>query len=184
MIQKTSNHRIYSSLLALGAGVLLFRTIRMMLVEGAFDILVPWVIILLIAEFLVDLTCLVLSFRWLIIGTKEVAVLPLRFGATAAILHAFRVLIYVLGRTGPWVNFDVKPEYHASYTFEWFWVYFASPLSILGIIGVIIIWWIRRKRIQDAEKKPNNELLKCGWSMMRIHSNFYYKALCDSKRSR
>jgi hypothetical protein len=47
-------------------------------------------------------------------------------GAAAAILHAIRVLIYMLGRTGPWVNFDEKPGHRDSYTFEWFWVYFAA----------------------------------------------------------
>ncbi len=150
MKQETTNQRIYSSLLALGAGVLLFRTIRMMLVESALEVLVPWVIFLLFAEFLLDLLCLILSIRWMLVGTSNVVILPLRVGAAAAILHAIRVLIYVLGRTGPWLNFDVKPEYHISYIFDWFWVYFAATFSLLGIIGVIVIWWIRRKRLRDA----------------------------------
>lgn len=121
----------------------------MVLIENAFNILVFWVFTLLIAEFLIDLSCVLSSIRWFISNNSIKARLPLRLGASAAILHAIRVLIYVLGRTGPWINFDVKQEYHDSYTFKWFWVYFAAILSILGIVGVIVIWQIiRYKRKQ------------------------------------
>jgi hypothetical protein len=138
----------------LGASIIIFRTIRMMAVEQAFDILVPWVIALLIAEFLIDLSCFLSSARWMISNKLEYARLPLRLGAAAAILHAIRVLVYVLGRTGPWVNFDVKPEYHAEYTFEWFWVYFAAILAFLGVAGVIIIWRIIRYRRIHSGNAP------------------------------
>ena len=84
---------------------------------------------------IIDLLCLIFSIRWIKANSEQYA----------TILHAFRVLIYVLGRTGPWINFDVNPEFHSSYVVNWFWVYFAAILSILGIIGVIIIWLIRRK---------------------------------------
>jgi len=147
-----SNQRIYALLMILGAGILLFRTLRMMLIEGAFEILLIWVIFLLLAEFLIDLACLLSSIGWFINNKLGKARLPLRLGAAAAFLHAIRVLVYVLGRTGPWVNFDVKPEYRDSYTFEWFWVYFAATLAILGIVGVIVIWQIiqyNRKKIQS-----------------------------------
>lgn len=150
MKSKGSKQRIYASFMILLAGIVLFRTIRMMLVENAFEILVLWVITLLIAEFLIDLACLFWSIRWAITGKRRDATLPLWLGAIAAFLHAIRVLIYVLGRTGPWINFDVKPEYHDSYVFDWFWVYFAGTMSILGIIGVIVIWQI----IRAKKKKP------------------------------
>lgn len=154
MKSKYPKQRIYAVLMILGAGILLFRTIRMLLVENALNILVLWVSILLIAEFLIDLGCVLWSVRWLITGKSVHARLPLWLGATATILHAIRVLIYVLGRTGPWVNFDVKSEYRDSYTFEWLWVYFAGILSILGIIGVIVIWQIiriKRKKTYTIE---------------------------------
>ncbi len=144
-----SKQRLYASLLALGAGILLFRTIRMVMIENTFNILVFWVFILLVAEFFIDLGCVLSSITWFISDNSINSRLPLRLGASAAIFHAIRVLIYVLGRTGPWINFDVKQEYHDSYTFKWFWVYFTAILSILGIIGVIVIWQIiRHKRKQ------------------------------------
>ena len=67
------------------------------------------------------------------------------------ILHAIRVLIYVLGRTGPWENLDVKPEQQDTYTFEWFWVDFAAVLAILGVLGVVVIWRLRAKRRNDLQ---------------------------------
>lgn len=140
-----SRQRIYASLFTLGAGILLFRTLRMMIVEGAFELLLPWVIALLIAEFLVDLGWALCSIRWFVLNLREKARCALRLGAAAIFLHAFRVLIYVLGRTGPWENFDVRPEHRASYTFDWFWVWFAATLALLGIAGVLIIWGIIRR---------------------------------------
>jgi hypothetical protein len=140
-----SKQRIYAFLLILGASILLFRTVMMIFIDKTFEILVLWVFILLVLEFLVDVSCIASSLRWLIHNDRLKATLPLQLGATAAILHAIRVLIYVLGRTGPWTNFDVKPIYHASYTFDWFWVWFAAVLSILGVIGVILIWRLRRR---------------------------------------
>lgn len=140
-----SKQRIYAFLLILGASILLFRTLRMMFFEKAFEILVLWVIILLIVEFLIDISCIISSLRWLISNDARKATFPLQLGAAAAIFHAIRVLIYVLGRTGPWKNFDVKPIYHSSYSFEWFWVWFAAILSVLGVIGVIVIWRLRRR---------------------------------------
>lgn len=141
-----SKQRIYAILLILGASILLFRTVRMMLVEEALEILVTWVIGLLISEFLIDLFCVISSIRWFILNDRLKATIPLWLGAAATILHAIRVLIYVIGRVGPWINFDVKPEYRESYTFSWFWVYFAAILSILGVMGVIVIWQIIRNK--------------------------------------
>ncbi|MFC1502444.1 hypothetical protein ACFL6A_03430 [bacterium] len=108
---------------------------------------VLWVSVLLVAEFLVDLSCFISCINWWIKNDESKASVPLRFGAAAAILHAVRVLIFVLGRTGPWINFDVKPIHRAYYAARWTWaqVYFASIMSILGVIGVIIIWRLRRR---------------------------------------
>ena len=138
-----SKQRMYGLLLAVGASLLLWRTFQLMFVEQGLEILVLWVITLTILESIIDFSCIITSLKWLISNDAQKATLPLKLGAAAAILHAIRVLIYVLGRTGPWVNFDVKPIYHSTYSVEWFWVWFAAALSILGIIGVIVIWQVR-----------------------------------------
>jgi len=154
MNSKSSKQRIYAGIMILLACIVLFRTLRMMLVEGAFEILVLWAIVLLILEFLIDLGCLLWSIKWIITGKRKDATIPLWLAAIAAIVHAVRVLIYVLGRTGPWVNFDVKPEHRDAYTFEWFWIYFAGILATLGVIGVIVIWQIlRNKEKRNQENK-------------------------------
>jgi len=138
-----SKQRIYSLLLVMGAGLLLWRTLQLMFFEQGLEILVLWVISLTILESLIDFSWIISSFRWLISNDDLEATLSLKLGAAAIILHAIRVSIYVLGRTGPWVNFDVKPIYHSTYSVELFWVWFAATLSILGVIGVIVIWQVR-----------------------------------------
>jgi N-glycosylase/DNA lyase len=45
-------------------------------------------------------------------------------------------------------NFDKKPEYRLSVKADMFWVYFASILSVAGVIGVILIG----KRIKKVNK--------------------------------
>ena len=150
MITDLSKNRLYPSLLILGSSILLFRTIHM-ISAGAYKILILWVFILLIAEFLIDVGCLMSSIFWWISNDASKASIPLRFVAAAALFHAFRVLIFVLGRSGPWINFDVRPEHRALHFTRWTWpeVYFAAIMSVLGIIGVIIIWQIRRKKFSQ-----------------------------------
>jgi len=144
--EKDPKQRINAGFLMLGTGVLIFRTLRMVTVEQAFEILVDWVYVLLIMEFMIDVACFMASMRWFVLSKWKYASTALKLGATAALFHAFRVLIYVLGRTGPWVNFDVKPEYREIYSFDWFWVYFAAVFSILGVIVVFVVWHYRKKQ--------------------------------------
>jgi hypothetical protein len=129
-----------------GAGILLFRTIRM-LSQGALEVLVLWVSILLILELLIDVGCLAASLRWVIANEASKATAALRFGAAAALLHSGRVLIFVLGRVGPWIDFDVRPEHRAAHSarWDWGWLYFAALMSVLGVAGVIVIWILRRR---------------------------------------
>lgn len=141
----------YSSLLILGASILLFRTIRLLTVENGWNVLAHWVIVLTLIEMAIDTLCIIFSFHWLIRVSNKSKSISLRLGAIAAIFHAFRVLIYVLGRTSPWINFDLKPQFRASNDVNMFWVYFAAILSVLGILGVIIIWMILKRAKRKNE---------------------------------
>ncbi len=147
----TARRRFGALLLALGASVLLFRTLRLVFVEDALILLAGWVIFLLFLEMAVDAACLLTAFRWAVSARADHALLPLRLGAAAALLHAFRVLIYVLGSTGPWVDFDRKPAYRGALPAEWIWVVFAAVLSVLGIIGVVIIRHLRRRSRRSSD---------------------------------
>jgi len=137
--------KLYASLLILGASILLFRTIRLLTFENGWNILVNWVIVLTFIEMAIDTLCIIFSFYWLFKNLRSSKSISLRLGATAAIIHAFRVLIYVLGRTGPWNNFDVKPQFRSTHNVDMLWIYFAATLSVLGIFGVIIIWIVIKK---------------------------------------
>ena len=143
---RVSRQRLYASLLALGACILLYRTITMVS-QGALDILALWVSILLFVEMLIDFSCFLTTIPWWISRDRAKAKIPLRLGAAAAIFHALRVLVFVIGRVGPWINFDVRPEHHAAHAETWTWtgVYFAAIMAVLGVIGVIIIWLLIRR---------------------------------------
>ena len=135
-----NKQKIYPMLMILGASILLFRTMRLLTVENGWEILAIWVIACTFIEMLIDLICIAFSISWLLKTNLNSKRISLRLGAAAAIFHAFRVLIYVIGRIGPFYNFDRKPQFQTTQDGEMFWVYFASVLSILGIIGVIVIW--------------------------------------------
>jgi hypothetical protein len=145
MAGRAKRQRIYASLLALGACILLYRTITM-ISQGALEILALWVSIILFAEMMIDSACLVTTIPWWISRDRTRARLPLRIGAAAGIFHALRVLVFVLGRTGPWINIDVRPEHRAAHAERWSWagVYSAGIMAVLGVIGVIIIWLLIR----------------------------------------
>ena len=143
-----SKQRLYASLLILGACILLFRTI-MLVAGGSLSVLVLWVSFLLVLEMLIDTGWLVSSILWLISNDKNRDSWPLKIAAGAIILHAVRVLIFVMGRVGPWIDFDVRPGQRLLHYTRWTWfgVVFAAIMSILGVLGVIVVWRIRRRSI-------------------------------------
>lgn len=143
--------RLYASLVGLGICTLLFRTV-VMLTDGSLTVLATWVSALLVAECVLDVTTFLASVRWWITGAERHARLPLRAAAAAIILHAIRVLIFVMGRTGPWIDFDVRPEHRALHPERWSWasVYFAAILSVLGVLAVLIIWTYRRRAANNG----------------------------------
>ncbi len=142
---KDPRQRMYAGLLMLAGGFLLIRTLRMVLVEQPFEILAEWVYALLILEFMLDLGCLLAGSRWFILSKWQYASTALKMGVWSVMVHAMRVLIYVLGRTGPWKNFDIQADYHAGYSFDWFWVYFSAGFAILSLTGVYVVWRLWRR---------------------------------------
>lgn len=128
-----------------GAGILLGRAIAL-LAGGAGRVLRPWVVALTWLEMATDATTMAGAVRWFRSGDPAHARLPMRAGAIATLLHAGRVAVFILGRTGPWHDFDVRPEARADHDERWTWaqVVFAGVMSVLGVIGVVLVW--RRRR--------------------------------------
>lgn len=142
-----SRARLWASLLILGASILLYRTIAM-LTGGAMSILVPWVAATVPVEAMMDAAELYFAGRWWLTRSPRDAGVPLRLGAAIAVFHALRVLVFVLGRTGPWLDFDVRPERQAAHAASWSWtgVYVAAILSVLGVLVVLALAWLRGRR--------------------------------------
>jgi hypothetical protein len=138
--------RLGPALVLGGAGILLYRTIALILSEAR-RVLQRWVIALTFAEMAIDVLTMIASARWLVTRSTAHAHLPLRAGAVAALLHAARVLVFVVGRTGPWRDLDVRPEHREDHDERWTWaqVVFAGTMSILGVVGVGVVWLARRQ---------------------------------------
>lgn len=144
-----NRQKIYASLLILGACILIFRALRLLTYENGWIILASWVVALTLMEMAIDALCVIFSFRWLFTNSELSKTRSLRWGAAAALSHALRVLVYVLGRTEAFLNFDVKPPFRPSHSVDLFWVYFAATGSVLGVVGVIVIWMLIKKRTQN-----------------------------------
>jgi hypothetical protein len=144
---KRRQDRIIALLLFLGAGFLLFRTISM-LSNGALETLVPWVVALLMLELIIDAIALVACLAWAIGGNLEQMLAVIRVTAAVIVVHAVRVGIFVLGRTGPWEDFDVKAAARADHAAHWTWgeVYFAGTMSAISVVALIafLLYWRRR----------------------------------------
>jgi len=139
--------RIYATLLAAGALFLFTRTV-IMIAGGSLTILVIWVAALLVAECVLDLTWLIASMRWWWTGKEMHSTLPLRLAGSSILLHVSRVLVFALGRVGPWIDFDVRPEERAVHVERWTWgeVRFATVMSLLAVLGVVTVWYLRRRK--------------------------------------
>lgn len=111
-----------------------------------------WVMTLTVAEMMIDLATGAAAARWWRSRAPRHGRLALTAGAIATVLHAGRVLVFVVGRTGPWVDFDVRPEHRDGHGERWSWngVVFAAAMSVLGVIGVVVVWRARRRSLGAA----------------------------------
>jgi hypothetical protein len=140
--------RLYAILVIIGMGFLLYRTVAMT-AAGSLMILTWWAGMFLILEMAIDAACVITSLSWLSSGNRSRAIRPLRLCAAGIIVHAIRVLIFVLGRCGPWINFDVRTGQRAAHAERWTWpeVYAAGILSLASLIGLYMAWrFIRRRK--------------------------------------
>jgi hypothetical protein len=138
---KSVKHRFYASFMVAGSGFLFARTIVMM-AQGNLVTMVIWAAGLLLIESLVDAAWLYASLRWLFTPRKVSA--ALRLGAAAIVLHAIRVTVYFIGRVGPWVDFDRRPDFRTGPPDGLFWVYFPAAMAALSVLAVIVIWRVRK----------------------------------------
>lgn len=138
--------RLYSVLLFLGAGFLAFRALTL-IAEGAHVINVGWVTALLYLELALAVSVMAATVPWFAGKTARAESLALRLAAGVTVLHSVRVLIFVLGRTGPWTDFDVRPEERAAHAARWSWgeVWFAGAMSVLSLVVLALIWRERRR---------------------------------------
>jgi len=141
---KFSWNRFWATLLALGAGFLIYRTIWLT-AQGYLVKYTWWVAALLVAEMLVDMACLLFVVRWWIRSDSIPARrLALRLTVAVVVLHALRVAVFVAGCVGPWIAWDLRPEYRADHASGWTWTGFwiASIGAIASLLAVLVVWFL------------------------------------------
>lgn len=138
--------RVQAALAGGGISILLARAI--IIAVGARRVLKPWVIGLAAVESLLDAATLATSIRWWTTNLRRHRRLPLRLAAAATLLHAVRVLVFVLGRFRRFKDFDVRREHRADHDQRWTWrqVLFAAVMSIAGVAGLFLIRRLVRPR--------------------------------------
>ena len=157
------SQRSLATVLFIGAAFLLYRTLALVS-AGALETFVSWVVVLLMLELIADGITMVVCAAWAISGKAEQVRAVIRATSVVILLHAVRVLIFVLGRTGPWVDFDVKPAARAHHGDSWTWggVYFAGAMSAISVIALIVflLYWRRKKHeLSDVYRTPGGD---CG----------------------
>jgi hypothetical protein len=124
-----------------GGGISILLSRASIIAIGSRRRLKRWVIGLAAVELVLDAATLGTSIRWWITSLRRHRRLPLQLATAATLLHAGRVLVFVLGRLRPLENFDVRPEHRADHDDHWTWgqVSFAAVMSILGVVGVFVV---------------------------------------------
>lgn len=147
--------RGFALLLTLGAAFMFGRTL-VLISGGALVSYTWWSAVLLVVESLIDLFTLVAAGRWLVTNSHMSAALWAT--VLVVVVHAVRVAIFVLGRTGPWVDFDIRPERRVEYAGSWTWagVYFAAVMSAVSVMVVVLAWiyWRRWPPSRRAAGAP------------------------------
>jgi len=131
--------------LAVGAGFMFGRTI-VLIGGGALATYTRWCAGLLVLESIVDLMALITVVAWGLKRGARAEAIAMRAVASVVILHAIRVLVFVLGRTGPWIDFDIRLEHRVAYADQWTWagVVFAAVMAALSLIVLAVVWRARR----------------------------------------
>ena len=139
-------NRMQAALTGGGISILLAQAI--IIAVGSRRVLKRWVIGLAAAELVLDAATLGTSIRWWTTNLQHHRRLPLRLAAAATLLHAARVLVFVLGRLRPFKDFDVRSEHRAQHDRRWTWgqALFAAVMSMLGVAGVFVIRRRMRRR--------------------------------------
>ena len=147
METKFSWNRFWATFLALGASFLIYRTIWL-IAHGYLVKYTWWVAVLLVAEMLVDITCLLSVIRWWIYsGDIPARRLALRLTVAVVVLHALRVAVFVVGCIGPWIAWDVRPEYRVDHASGWTWTGFWIAVigAITSLLTVLVVWFVMRR---------------------------------------
>jgi hypothetical protein len=141
--------RALAAALMLGAPILVYRAVYL-IGAGHAARYVVWLQVLTWVELLLAVSISIVALVWLVSGARAWCGLTLRLTAAIILLHAFRVAIFVIGRIGPLIDVDLRPEERPLDPASWDWshIWIAGGLtvaSLLVLAGALI--WHRRMRV-------------------------------------
>ena len=147
----SGRRRLYAVALFAGGSVLMFRAVTLFS-QDAPARWVPWVGFTLYVETGVIVIALVTIVVWFVDPNDRRTTAAFWATAMLVLVHAFRVAIFALGRTGPWFDFDVRPEFRANHSELWTWgeVYFASAAALLSLAITFVVWRRRSRASRRA----------------------------------
>ena len=133
-----------------GGGISILVVRAAFLAVRARNVLRRWVIAMAEVELTLDLATFCAAIAWWASGARWARTTALRCAAAATIFHAVRVLVFVLGRLRPFKDFDVRPGQRTRHDETWTWrgVIFAAAMSVLGVLGVLVVW----RRLRTAAR--------------------------------
>ena len=103
---------------------------------------------LLVLELVVNAITLFAALWWTVKQNRGWKRIALGAVAGTVIVHAVRVAVFVLGRTGPRADFDIRSERRAEYAAEvsWFSVWFAAAMAVTSVVVLVSVLRMGRKR--------------------------------------
>lgn len=147
--------RAAAAFLTLGGAFLTYRAATL-IGQGHAAQYVPWLEVLTYVELVLAAATTLAALGWLIRGAAWVRP-TLRLTAALVVLHAVRVAVFVLARTGPAVDFDIQSGYRPLPADAWTWaeVWIAGGLAALSLVVLVVVW--RRRRLtatRAAGRRP------------------------------
>ena len=152
MFQDPANmrSRLLAGFLLIGGAFLFYRAAFLIWVGHAARY-VFWLRGLTFVELALAAVIVATAAIWLAGGSAAWRRRTLQLTAALIVLHALRVAVFALARTGPWIDFDVRPEHRPVDPATWSWVevWFASGMAGLSLIVLlaVLVWRSRTRAI-------------------------------------
>ena len=141
------DNRVWPILLMAGGAILVTRAM-VLIGGGSTERFVSWLAFLTWVELALAVAACASAAVWAWRPEPANVTRTLKVAASLTLLHAIRVAVFVVGRIGPFRDFDVRPEWRADHAGTWTWgeVWFAGLAAALSLVVLVAVWRYRRAK--------------------------------------